>query len=147
MCIHLWCETIYCIFAIEYKYRETKGIVLKNNNSSEAVNINVWFVLDTESDVEFKIAFVALAKDQCGNFMEIIQNSQAIPYNATFYQPSESNPISIGNLQPGELIGMWITREVKSDVVSDTCDDVYQRHQDNIELPEEETTELIFDYS
>jgi len=134
---------------LENKIRETRGIVLQNDSAQQATGIRLWFVVDAESKVEYRVAVVTLAEDDCGRYMELLPNGNATPYTATFNSANgEPNAINLPNMDSNAIIGLWIERAVKDDVTAvETCDEVYTRYQNDEELETEETVSLIIDYT
>ena len=109
-------------YTISNKLRETKAVVLKNQTGSDATSITTWFEnLSTHPYINLEIAAVSLYEDTTctpSKFsMEQIINMRATPISATFYSPSEvGSAVGLGDLAPGEMIGIWIRMTLKPEV-------------------------------
>lgn len=133
---------------------ETKGIVLENETSLPVQNVKLGWIYPIVKNYRINIALVAL---NSSNQMERIGNVKEIPYNADFTE-IEENQITVGDLDAGEKIGIWITRTPITDNIeqSNNCDQLYdqflislgEKIVDNTVVTENENAnslELVFD--
>ena len=122
------------------------GLVLKNESTKDAVNIEVCFIYPTGSASKFRIAAVDMALDADDQYyMEHIIDNSSKPLYAEFLEADgEANKVNIGDLAIGEVVGIWLERELLLDAIKTQQNDIYQKSPDDeyryveIELPKED---------
>lgn len=98
--------------------RDTKLIVIQNL-SSLPQTFSIYTELPEDSLYVVKIAFSLPATDQCDNkYFEQISSPDQLPYTSvlTLHEGLE-NAITTGTIQPNAYFGIWLCREIRSEVV------------------------------
>lgn len=110
------------------KRKQYKAIVLHNNSDETLENVELWFESDPNNVCLYKIAAVNMNEDEEGQLsMESIPNSYSRPLNATFYEATVDDKVSIGDMNPDAYIGIWLAREVDYDKAKAEYDNVAER--------------------
>jgi len=133
----------------ERNIQDTKAVVLKNETGVDVKNINFYFNIPITSPFGFKVAFVQLAKDDCGDYMEKLPNSESLPYSGTFYEPfDQAHKINIGDLDKDAILGIWLQRYVKSNPGNTTCQQLYDNYKTGVTDNEvQETVQIILSWT
>jgi hypothetical protein len=122
------------------------GLVLKNETTKDAVNIEICFIYPTGAASKFRVAAVDMALDAEGQYyMEHIIENSSKPLYANFAEADgETNKINIGDLAIGEVVGIWLERELLLDAIKTQQNEIYQKtltdeyRYEEIELPKED---------
>jgi hypothetical protein len=100
---------------------ETKAIALKNTTSAAVTNIYLYFTYPlTDKNAKLEIGKEAFVDNKIGT----IQNSRALPYGITFFQPSRvgTKILLASSLAVGEAIGIWLRRTILPAPVNSVAD-------------------------
>lgn len=136
--------------SIQNKRRETKMIALYNNDGDILTNISLKFTLEVNSICKYKIAFVAPTISSNGPCFEQIDNSNVLPYYATFQDIVSEGVIAIPDLTTGSYLGMWLVKEYDfsaDELKSKTCTDWLALSDNPQEVGQEELLTLTVDYT
>lgn len=108
----------------EKMIRQVRAVVLKNE-SGVNVDASIWYDnVSVEPITNYRLAFVALASDDCGWFMEAIDAGDALPINAVFINPKTSiNSVTLPTIPTDGYIGIWVERTYNEKAIADsqTC--------------------------
>ena len=133
---------------IEKNYREIKGIILKNDEGIKITDVLLYFTVLEAIICKYRIAAVALAEDDCGKYMEKLENSRALPYSATFYEADGvGNAINVGDLEIGGMIGLWVERTIKEGESETDWDALYDLFTAGTKLEVKESATLTVDWT
>jgi hypothetical protein len=126
---------------------ELIGLILKNSYTRTLTNINISTITPSNSYAKFELAFVALAQDNNGWYMEKIPNKNSIPYTATFYDIE--NGVNLPDLIQDGRIGIWVKRILnQSNIINLNDDDkLYNNYKNGVVLSVEEKIDIkvVFD--
>lgn len=134
-------------FTTQKNTSDTKCISIKNGGSAKIIGLKFYFNLPADSIFTYEVAFVNSTNDKCGNpYFEKLNNSEAVPYYATFVNAlGQSNEVTIGDLDAGKYLGMFIRRKLKApNTGQDSCVAVDPL---NNNLPVVEKLEFNFNWS
>lgn len=130
-----------------------KAIVLVNEGTEAVTNLQLWFSTpeDQVTYCNFTVAATQMSTDAEGNpIMERSPNMYSKPYYAQFFPATEEEKASLGDLQPGGSIGIWLCRTPNKEIIKKDYDNVAEVDQEksfrtNIYKPvEKEKEEIIF---
>lgn len=95
------------------KRTQIRLIALKNTTGGIVTGVNVYSNV-TNGHVKMKLAAVAAALDANQNpVFESVFDGSTLPYQAVLdYHEGTVNGIAVGDLQPNQVIGIWILREI-----------------------------------
>ena len=101
------------------------AIILKNEGGGKT-NINFWFERAEGCYSKLYIAAVDLAADNDGiYYMENVKSFNSAPIYATFYEcENEESAVNLGDLATGEMLGLWVKREILTDIASSDIDNL-----------------------
>lgn len=104
------------------------GLILKNELPDDAKNIHVWFVYPTTCYSLLRLAAVDLSIDADSiKYMEHVPSYQSKPLYAEFVEADgEVNRVDIGDIDSGDMIGIWFERELKLDTITADQNAIYQ---------------------
>jgi hypothetical protein len=90
------------------------GLILKNETAYNIQGITLWFDYGNNAFSTFKVAAVNLTPDANGVLkMEHIPSRTSQPLYADFYEANGvGNAVEIGDLEVGEMVGLWIVRSL-----------------------------------
>lgn len=118
-------------YSKEKSIRQVRAIVLKNETGS-IQNPTVWYDnVSNEPITNYRFAFVTLAQDSCGWYMEKIDQGDSLPINATFIDPKTSaNAVALPAMAVDGYMGIWIERTYNPKAVADsmTCENLLAKH-------------------
>ena len=130
-----------------------KAIVIVNEGTEAITNLQLWFSTP-ENQVtycNFTVAATQMSQDAEGNpIMERTENMYAKPYYSTFFPATEEDKVSLGDLQPGESLGLWLCRTPNKEVIKEDYDNVAEVDPERsfrakiYKQVEKEKEELIF---
>lgn len=104
------------MLSIQQNKRETKMIILKNDDSVQtASSMFLDFLVNKGCIANYQIAVVLPNAQGC---FEQILSSDALPFNATFQplivghinESIDSSPVNLPSLGPGKTLGIWLVR-------------------------------------
>jgi len=103
------------------------GLVLKNELGSDITGVKLWFEYLENSYSLFRVAAVDMSIDASENLqMEHISDMYSKPLNGEFFEADTvDNAVDLGDLIADEQIGIWIERELLTDVILEQQSAVY----------------------
>jgi hypothetical protein len=114
------------------------GLVLKNETGAAVENLWLWFEYSTGGYAKMLVAAVDLTVDAAGVLtMEHIISRLAKPLYADFYEANgQANAVEIGNLADGEMVGLWLCRQLIEGLADSVQseDKLYQTDPANADL-------------
>lgn len=114
-------------YSKDQKSKQVRAIVLKNELGAVA-SPQIWYDnLSSEPITNYRFAFVALAQDACGWYMETIGSEDAMPLNANFINPNtEVNKIQLPAMSIDGYIGVWVERTYNAKAINNaqSCDNL-----------------------
>jgi hypothetical protein len=115
-------------YSKEKAIKQVRAIVLKNETGATVNTPTVWYDnLSVSPITNYRFAFVLLAQNSCGWFMEIIGQGDALPINATFIDPrTQVNAVTLPAIPDQGYIGIWIERTFNTTAVNnaDSCENL-----------------------
>lgn len=125
---------------------EVIGLILKNEDDHDVEDLQFYFDLPENPIASFEIAAVALQLNSKNQYyMEELSNPQSLPYYSEFHQANGlENAVSLGNLQAGQMLGLWIKRTVSFSIKTD--DELWDDYLNNVTLVNKEDIGLRFIY-
>ena len=92
-------------------------IVFENPTTQNIQNIKIY--TNKSSIGKYELAVVTPSITKCDEFyFEKVDNENSLPYQGIFEQHLQTNPLIIDELQPQQLLGIWIKRVVEKDKFS-----------------------------
>ena len=93
---------------------EYVGLILKNETANNIQGITLWFDYGDNAFSILKVAAVNLTPDASGALkMEHVPSRTSAPLYADFYEADgQENAVEIGDLEVGEMVGLWISRSL-----------------------------------
>lgn len=88
-----------------------RAIVIKNESEEVIENIELWFEKKDSNICSYQIGATLLSNDE-QPFMEHIPSVYSKPLYTQLYDATVDSKVSIGNLNPGQMIGLWLSRTV-----------------------------------
>lgn len=109
-------------YSIQKGTNDIKCIAVKNEASMPVNDVTI-FIDSTDTTCDYELAAVAPTINECEEAeFEKIGNSESSPYYAEFMNVTGSeNAINIGSIAEGAVIGVWIKRKFKTDIINDPC--------------------------
>jgi hypothetical protein len=95
------------------------ALILKNETGAPITTVKMWFEYPADSYSKLRVAAVDLfiGVDSVAQ-MEHIDMSTSKPLNGDFFEADgEANPVDLGDMVAGEMIGIWIERELLIDFI------------------------------
>lgn len=107
---------------------EYRAIVLHNDGAEVATNVKIWFENPEENICAYKIGAVGLTETENGErYMESIPNIYSRPFIIQLYDATPEAPVSVGDVQPGQMIGLWIERSIDKEKAIEEYNNVAER--------------------
>lgn len=135
-----------------------KAIVVVNESDTTISNLQLYFEtpIDQITYCGFTVAAVQMSVDAEGNpVMERSQNMYSKPFYAQFYQATKESPVSLGDLEAGQSLGIWLCRTPNKEIIETDYNNVaeidplrsargswYKR----VEKSQEELVDVIFEW-
>jgi hypothetical protein len=96
------------------------GLIFKNESEYDIQGLILWFDYLTDVYSDITVAAVNLTLDANGLLkMEHIPSRNSQPLYADFYEADgQSNAVEIGDLEVGEMVGLWFCRILKSNLTT-----------------------------
>lgn len=88
-----------------------RAIILKNDSQEEIANVELWFEQSEDNICSYQIGATLLTEGE-EPFMESIPSVYSKPLGTELFDATSDSKVSIGNLQPGQMIGLWLSRTV-----------------------------------
>lgn len=129
------------------------GLILKNEGTDKT-NILLYFSRQETCYSKLYISAVSLSQDSDGKyFMENIPTIHSLPIYAEFFEAEGvDNAVSLGDLASGEMVGLWIKREILLDIISADRANVVSTDPENenrvvaVERETTDTIDIVFSY-
>lgn len=104
------------------------ALILRNELSADCENIKIFFTYPENCYSKLRIAAVNLVEDKDGFLqMEHVETPNSKPLFAEFFEADGvDNAVNIGDLEPGESVGIWIERELLIDFINEDQSKVYE---------------------
>ena len=110
--------SIYSVYSDKEEYI---GIAVKNESSSKLENVNLWFNVPEDSQIEVEVA--ATIPNESG-MVETIPNTFSRPmYSEFFSANSEEDKVGVGDIEAGEFIFLWLMKKINIDKVNEHEED------------------------
>lgn len=107
---------------------EYRAIVLKNESDKIIQNVQLWFVIPEDAYCSCKIGATLLNQNEDGSqYMESVPSIYSAPFNTQLYDATEDDKVTIGNMEPGQMIGLWISRSVDKEKAIEDYNNVAER--------------------
>lgn len=132
------------LYSIQRNSNEFIAIIATNVSEVDITNVNVWFEYPKMCQRRIEIAAVDLNAD---GEMESVESAFSQPYYSDFHEADgEVNKLSVGDIDAGTSIGIWL----KSSIELQNVEGVYS--DENIEMngnpiEEDELIRIIFEWS
>lgn len=117
-------------YSKERQIKQVRAVVLKNETGGN-VDTQVWYEnISSDPITNYRLAFAALAENECGWFMESIDAGDSSPLSATFINPlTQANAVTLPTIPDGGYMGIWIERTYNSIAIakSQTCQNLLEK--------------------
>lgn len=102
------------VMTIKSGRNEYRAIILKNTTDSVVNNVKVFVQRPDHAICNFLLSKGDMISTNKYNqkSMESISSPNFKPFRSKFQEATEDEPLMIGSLNPGEEVGIWITRSV-----------------------------------
>lgn len=104
-----------------------RAIVLQNDSDEIAKNVNLWFTQKEGNICHFQIGATVLLGEEDQLRMESIPTVYSRPYQTELYDATEESPVTVGDLNPGQMIGLWISRIIDKEKALSDYNNVAER--------------------
>lgn len=104
------------------------ALMLKNEGITTIENINIWFEFPADCYSKLSIAAVdPVADDEGYMYIENVKTLHSSPVYADFYEANEEeNKVDLGDLAAGQMLGLWIKREILVDVIKTDLSEIVE---------------------
>lgn len=106
------------------------AIVLVNEGTEVASNVEMWFDPDpnTVNYCTFQIGAVVMVPNTAGEMMmEQVDNTYCRPFQTELHDATVEDKVSIGDMQPGDMIGLWLSRIPQKTVMWEDYNNVAEK--------------------
>ena len=104
-----------------------RAIIIQNDSESIASNVELWFEQEETNVCTFQIGATILTERGDAQYMESIDNSYAKPFMTQLYPATEDAKVTVGDMQPGQMIGLWISRSIDKQKAVEEYNNVAER--------------------
>lgn len=124
-----------------------RAIIIKNESEEIIENIELWFEKKDSNICSYQIGANILSNDE-QPFMEHIPSVYSKPLYTQLYDATVDSKVSIGNLNPGQMIGLWLSRTVDKEKALEEYNNVaepdpfHRSRYKPIEKEKQETVDL-----
>lgn len=124
-----------------------RAIIVKNESEEVIENIELWFEKKDSNICSYQIGATLLSNDE-QPFMEHIPSVYSKPLYTQLYDAIVDSKVSIGNLNPGQMIGLWLSRTVDKEKALEEYNNVaepdpfHRSRYKPIEKEKQETVDL-----
>lgn len=124
-----------------------RAIIIKNESEEIIENIELWFEKKDSNICSYQIGATLLSNDE-QPFMEHIPSVYSKPLYTQLYDATIDSKVSIGNLNPGQMIGLWLSRTVDKEKALEEYNNVaeldpfHRSRYKPIEKEKQETVDL-----
>lgn len=122
-----------------------RAIVIKNESEEVIENIELWFEKKDSNICSYQIGATLLSNDE-QPFMEHIPSVYSKPLYTQLYDAAVDSKVSIGNLNPGQMIGLWLSRTVDKEKALEEYNNVAEEdplHRSRYKPIEKEKQETV----
>lgn len=139
--------------SIDKNKDEYRALVVKNESSQKLTDVKLWFEYPEKSYSKFLISAVQMREDENGELaMEHVNTIYSRPMYAEFFEANgENDAVTIGDMEAGAQVGIWLKRILNLDVIIEDQDSNLEyddRTKTFKEIPLEtvETVGLVIDW-
>lgn len=101
------------LLSIKNTKTEYRAIVLQNDSDKVLSNVQMWFETFEDNYCTMQIGATILTEGENGEqYMEQLPSMYSRPLNTQLYDAREDSKVTIGDMQPGQMIGLWISRSI-----------------------------------
>lgn len=124
-----------------------RAIIIKNESEEIIENIELWFEKKDSNICSYQIGATLLSNDE-QPFMEHIPSVYSKPLYTQLYDATVDSKVSIDNLNPGQMIGLWLSRTVDKEKALEEYNNVaepdpfHRSRYKPIEKEKQETVDL-----
>lgn len=94
-----------------------KAIILHNDSPDVCADVELWFEPGESIVCDFQIGATLLAESPDGTrYMESIPTPYSKPFNTALYTATVEDKVTIGDLQPDQMVGLWISRAIDKEL-------------------------------
>lgn len=122
-----------------------RAIIIKNESEEVIENIELWFEKKDSNICSYQIGATLLSNDE-QPFMEHIPSVYSKPLYTQLYDATVDSKVSIGNLNPGQMIGLWLSRTVNKEKALEEYNNVAEEdplHRSRYKPIEKEKQETV----
>lgn len=122
-----------------------RAIIVKNESEEVIENIELWFEKKDSNICSYQIGATLLSNDE-QPFMEHIPSVYSKPLYTQLYDATVDSKVSIGNLNPGQMIGLWLSRTVDKEKALEEYNNVAEEdllHRSRYKPIEKEKQETV----
>lgn len=122
-----------------------RAIIVKNESEEVIENIELWFEKKDSNICSYQIGATLLSNDE-QPFMEHIPSVYSRPLYTQLYDATVDSKVSIGNLNPGQMIGLWLSRTVDKEKALEEYNNVAEEdplHRSRYKPIEKEKQETV----
>lgn len=122
-----------------------RAIIIKNESEEVIENIELWFEKKDSNICSYQIGATLLSNDE-QPFMEHIPSVYSKPLYTQLYDAIVDSKVSIGNLNPGQMIGLWLSRTVDKEKALEEYNNVAEEdllHRSRYKPIEKEKQETV----
>lgn len=122
-----------------------RAIIVKNESEEVIENIELWFEKKDSNICSYQIGATLLSNDE-QPFMEHIPSVYSKPLYTQLYDAIVDSKVSIGNLNPGQMIGLWLSRTVDKEKALEEYNNVAEEdllHRSRYKPIEKEKQETV----
>lgn len=122
-----------------------RAIIIKNEGEEVIENIELWFEKKDSNICSYQIGATLLSNDE-QPFMEHIPSVYSKPLYTQLYDATVDSKVSIGNLNPGQMIGLWLSRTVNKEKALEEYNNVAEEdplHRSRYKPIEKEKQETV----
>lgn len=122
-----------------------KAIVIKNEGEEVIENVELWFEKKDSNVCSYQIGATLLSNNE-QPFMEQIPSVYSKPLYTQLYDATVDSKVSIGNLNPGQMIGLWLSRTVDKEKALEEYNNVAEEdplHRSRYKPIEKEKQETV----
>lgn len=122
-----------------------RAIIIKNESEEIIENIELWFEKKDSNICSYQIGATLLSNDE-QPFMEHIPSVYSKPLYTQLYGATVDSKVSIGNLNPGQMIGLWLSRTVDKEKALEEYNNVAEEdpfHRSRYKPIEKEKQETV----
>jgi hypothetical protein len=122
-----------------------RAIIIKNESEEIIENIELWFEKKDSNICSYQIGATLLSNDE-QPFIEHIPSVYSKPLYTQLYDATVDSKVSIGNLNPGQMIGLWLSRTVDKEKALEEYNNVAEEdplHRSRYKPIEKEKQETV----